>query len=944
MRIVSALIFIALFATEGIHAQFNFHRVYPVPGRSELAMDMTTTSGGYYTLNAIQNFLGNVSAFNVCKFDPKGEMTWSRDITIEDDLNLFEGARIIELEKDTIAVSILLASDVGLDHDKVIVKLDPQGQIVWTKGLGGFETVQTDTFGLTITPGYGNSITGASTYTLDTEIGLGCFNLDHEGEANWYNRVSVNDSIGFPIFPNIFGSKMVEDSSYLFAGFGIDIVSVAALLVKLDSLGDPLWSKGYIDSLGGLNLALDVDMLGDSSTVLAGLNQNNIAQQINGIVMRVDSVGDLIWSKQIAFGGFGIFTFANNVTETENGEIVVSGESLDAFTGASSTFKLKLNREGELIWGKTYPRAAGLISTVGGLVPIAENGTAYWGTASDGQSLFSQLIVADSLGNAGGMAAPLLEQCAQEVVDTVLFDWPTGQTSYFLTSIADTAIVDYMAESVNRAIGFDIPTVMLQDTAFCPDDPIYIIEDATVEGADSYLWNTEETTPTIEVEEEGNPIVEVTINDMRGCFTLCDTATISVLDSTMVALQIDESTWCENREFVITAFPSGGGGNYDITWSSGELTPQISADVPGTYTVEVIDELCEILATQTVSVDEPDIQPADYILAWNIDRYCETGEIELQLYGGLFSDIKWFDALGNEFADGTNPVVSEFGTYSFTALDTCNFLLEDEITVPENLPAPQEINIDFNVEAACATGALILELNGDVASGLSMVRWMDSAGALLGTNLSVEVPSYGTYTVTAIDACQNEIGDEITISLDNLPTTDIILIADDTISCATGLLRIRIENPTGLSNIMWSSGQTNQTEIFVDEFDLDYSVSADFCQQNYLSNTVSPSINTDNFVRWPNAFYPSFQADVNTDDYNNKSFGPFIICPTAVDNYELRVYNQYGNLMFETNDPTDFWDGTKDGDLAPGDVYVWYSTYEVSTVTEEINGTATLIR
>jgi len=48
--------------------------------------------------------------------------------------------------------------------------------------------------------------------------------------------------------------------------------------------------------------------------------------------------------------------------------------------------------------------------------------------------------------------------------------------------------------------------------------------------------------------------------------------------------------------------------------------------------------------------------------------------------------------------------------------------------------------------------------------------------------------------------------------------------------------------------------------------------------------------------------------------------------------------------MFETNDPTEFWDGTKDGNLAPGDVYVWYSTYQVSSVTEEINGTATLIR
>ncbi len=958
MRIISSLILVAFFFVQEVSAQFNFHRTYPVSGRQEIALGLTQTTGGYYAYNGVIDFAGNFSALNVTKFDPKGESTWSRDITIEEDWRYVLDGEIVGLRDDSLAISIILDPTLGQENQHVIIKLDPQGDVVWTKGFGGFEEYEFDNvnYPITITSREDFTLLGATTYSLEGgENGVNCFSLDDNGDANWANRVLLTDSMGVNARPLAFGSSMVEDSSLLIGGWTTDLGFNFAdgLLMKLDSIGDPLWAKNYIDSLGGFNVGNDVLMLSDTSYLLAGTNQN-LQGIVNGFVLKTDRDGDLLWSKQIVLGGLGVQTFLNHVTEVESGNIVASGEVVvfvNNMVQSSNAFKIKLDPDGELIWSKLYPRTLGLNFNVGELESIAEDGSAYWGTyLTEVGTLAAHLIVADSLGNAGGSMAPELEQCAQMLPDSIIFDWPTGQREYELTTVADTAIVDYMAESVARAIGFDIPTITLVDTAFCPNDPIFVIEDAFVEGADSYLWNTEETTPSIEVEEEGMPIVEVTINDERGCFTLCDTATISVLDSTMVALQIDDSSWCTDRTIRVAAFPSGGLAPYSIDWSTGDTVPQIAVQIDSggmtSLSVDVLDQ-CGILATQALDLSAPNIEAADYIFAWNIDRYCAEGVIELQLFGGIFNNIMWFDGLGNPLLElqGPNPIVTEFGTYAFSAVDTCGFIIADQITIPNGLPQPQEINIDFDVDRACATGELQLELNGPVADGLSNVRWFDAAGNEIGNNLNVIVPDYGTYSVLAIDACQFEIGDEITIGLDDLPTTNIILIADDTISCETGLLRIRIEDPTGLSNIVWSSGQTNQAEIFVDDFDSEYIVTADFCQQNYTSNAVSPNINTENFVRWPNALYPGLRnMSMDEDLESNKFFGPFIICPSAVSNYELRIYNQYGNLMFETNDPEELWDGTKDGDPAPGDVYVWYSTYEVSSITEEINGTATLIR
>lgn len=88
----------------------------------------------------------------------------------------------------------------------------------------------------------------------------------------------------------------------------------------------------------------------------------------------------------------------------------------------------------------------------------------------------------------------------------------------------------------------------------------------------------------------------------------------------------------------------------------------------------------------------------------------------------------------------------------------------------------------------------------------------------------------------------------------------------------------------------------------------------------------------------PNAFSP------NGDGLNDK------VAPKAIlfgaRSYQLRIWNRWGQNVFETTDPDEAWDGTSDGrQPAPGGVYL-YDAQVVNSRNEifEYRGTITLIR
>jgi len=89
------------------------------------------------------------------------------------------------------------------------------------------------------------------------------------------------------------------------------------------------------------------------------------------------------------------------------------------------------------------------------------------------------------------------------------------------------------------------------------------------------------------------------------------------------------------------------------------------------------------------------------------------------------------------------------------------------------------------------------------------------------------------------------------------------------------------------------------------------------CQKTF-SQIVDVGGTDDHF---PNAFTP------NGDGVNDR-FRPLLACPPETMTFE--VYNRWGQKVFATSDPkSSGWDGTLDGQPAPGDVYAWRVEYEI---------------
>jgi gliding motility-associated-like protein len=96
---------------------------------------------------------------------------------------------------------------------------------------------------------------------------------------------------------------------------------------------------------------------------------------------------------------------------------------------------------------------------------------------------------------------------------------------------------------------------------------------------------------------------------------------------------------------------------------------------------------------------------------------------------------------------------------------------------------------------------------------------------------------------------------------------------------------------------------------------------------------------------YPTAFQPDSYITINTEFRLISSLNSF-----EGYEYNLQVFNRWGQLMFETNNPSDGWNGTWNGDPMPVGTYVWTSVIrEAGTGTESSyemvqKGTVTLIR
>ncbi len=180
-------------------------------------------------------------------------------------------------------------------------------------------------------------------------------------------------------------------------------------------------------------------------------------------------------------------------------------------------------------------------------------------------------------------------------------------------------------------------------------------------------------------------------------------------------------------------------------------------------------------------------------------------------------------------------------------------------------------------------------------------------------NILVETP--GTYRVSVTNGCFTVVE---TIVVKPGATPDVLIRHVDVTEICDALPLVLNAESDNASKFQWSTGDTLAA----------ISISAGGTYQVTVTNDCGEATAEVNWPRTPccrifapNAFSPN-QDGIN-DVFRLEPFQCTFI------NFRLRLFSRWGELLFETDDPVNGWDGRFNGKLMPPGYYLWLVSYQL---------------
>ncbi|MBX2923047.1 MAG: gliding motility-associated C-terminal domain-containing protein [Chitinophagaceae bacterium] len=358
----------------------------------------------------------------------------------------------------------------------------------------------------------------------------------------------------------------------------------------------------------------------------------------------------------------------------------------------------------------------------------------------------------------------------------------------------------------------------------------------------------------------------------------------------------------------------------------------LGMSTPGQYTVvyTFTSGACTGSANTIINIGTPTL------VITNPAAVCAPGTVNITagaVTAGSAGDLTYSyytDAAGT--ASLSNPAaVGTSNTYYIKGVDSrgCPTLVEP-VSVTIN-PQPA-LSLSADKTLVCKWE----EVNLSATSAGSTIVWENNHNG----NAYTAYPSANTsYTAVATDALGCKTTDHINISVRDFKAA--LTATPNPVMSGTTVTLTPSAN-TGFDVIAWMPAQyfpgqqaNAQTITITDSSKTFYTIlqSPDGCR-----DTANVRVNVEDNTRElfiPNAFTP------NHDGKNDI----FKVYGTSVKSIEMRIYNQWGNLLYETKDNNKGWDGTYKGKQQPVGIYLYaikIYLYNNSSIIR--NGTISLIR
>lgn len=465
----------------------------------------------------------------------------------------------------------------------------------------------------------------------------------------------------------------------------------------------------------------------------------------------------------------------------------------------------------------------------------------------------------------------------------------------------------------------------------------------------SYQWDVNtgsQTTATASGLQAGT--YRVVITDNIGCSL--DTAITVIEPLPLIVTAGPDTHLCYHMSGMVYAFPAGGIAPYTFFWNGDSsqsfltVTPELSTS----YTVFVTDSNnCISNSDITYVTVDPKLKlslyPEDSIVCPG-----EQAVINLISEGGdngpyLASEYEgsYFNPPYKIIPTGS-PQQVVIGIKDFcgaTAFDTATLYLHP---VPEPFFFP-------NVNEGCMPLTVYFNDATDTACQVYSWNFSDEAGVSASRNPVHTFEDAGVFdislTVTSFDNCTSSISVPECIRVYQKPEAKFMYLPDNVSVLQSEVTFTNLSTDYAYSIWHFDDGDSSMFDNPVHSFKLPktYEIKLTAVSEHGCKDTVTQKIYVKDEVAFyaPSAFSPD--ADGVNDVYYVYGYG---INPSK---FVLYIYDRWGQVLFETRDITQGWDGKvsksiSGRDVVKNDVYTWFAAFsDMRGVVHQRTGSITVI-
>ena len=429
----------------------------------------------------------------------------------------------------------------------------------------------------------------------------------------------------------------------------------------------------------------------------------------------------------------------------------------------------------------------------------------------------------------------------------------------------------------------------------------------------------------------------VTVTDQNNCSITSVTNITEPATSVSITSITSSNTNCGISTGSATANVTGGTPNYTYSWSNGFSGTTVLGLAANTYTVTVIDQ--NGCTTSSTTIIGTNAGPSITSIA-PVNLSCSNsanGSATVAISSGSAPyTYSWSTGASSTTSLSTQQLANlSAATYTVTITDNggCSVTTTTTLTAPATLTL---IASTQNATCALNTGSMIVTTSGGIPN--YTYSWSNNTVTLNDTLSNLTA---GVYTVTVKD--QNNCTATVSDSVKTTSATTITIVpAQQTITEGNSVAL----NVSGGVTYSWSPGtglncSNCSSPTAAPAVTTTYTITATDVNGCIITGMITitvkpPCVGNEEDIFIANLFSP------NNDGINDI----LNIEGNGLINIYWAIYDRWGNLLFETQDQTHGWDGTKKGNAMEAGTYVYYLKATcIKTNTEvKMKGNVTIVR